>query len=63
MVTMGVVIGKDGRVKEAYGLRGDFNLQVAARAALMNWTYGTTLLNGQPIEIETAVDIEFKLPN
>jgi protein TonB len=37
-------------------------LEEAARNAVMQWEYEPILLNGQPVEVVTQVDVSFKLP-
>jgi len=56
-----VTIGKDGRVASAELETGHPLLVEAARAALLEWVYKPTLLNGQPVEVRTSVDIMFTL--
>jgi protein TonB len=36
-------------------------LTQAALDAVKQWVYRPTLLNGQPVEVETAIDINFTL--
>jgi protein TonB len=36
-------------------------LRQAALDAVKQWLYRPYLLNGQPVEVETAVSVEFKL--
>jgi protein TonB len=33
----------------------------AAMEAVKDWVYQTTLLNGEPVEVQTVIDINFTL--
>jgi protein TonB len=54
-------IGKDGRVKTATALSGPPLLRQAASEAVTKWLYNPGMLNGEPIETETLVDVNFNL--
>jgi protein TonB len=43
-------------------LSGDSKLSKAATDAVKQWKYKPYLLNGEPVEIQTQVTINFKLP-
>jgi outer membrane biosynthesis protein TonB len=53
-----VVIGIDGRVREAEVTSGDPGLTEAAIESVKQWLYQTTLLNGAPVEVTTEVDVD-----
>jgi periplasmic protein TonB len=53
-------IGTDGHVKNVHALSGNPLLRAAAIAAVKQWVYRPTLLNGQPVESETKVVLDFK---
>lgn len=56
------VIGKDGAVADLAPMTGiDKELSDAAAAAIRQWRYQPTLLNGQPVEIVTVVEVAFRL--
>ncbi len=57
-----VVIGGDGTVKTATLLSGHPALVQAAQAALLQYRYRPTLLNGEPAEVDTEVEVPFVLP-
>ena len=57
-----IVIGKEGDVKNIMVESGHPLLVPAALAALKQWTYQPTLLNGTPVEVITNVDLSFVLP-
>jgi periplasmic protein TonB len=60
-VRLEAVISKDGTVGELKVLNGNPLLIPAALEAVARWRYRPTLLNGEPVEVLTEVDINFKL--
>ena len=62
VVRFRVVIGKDGRVLNVQLVSGHPLLVSAATDALRQWVYRPTLLNGEPVEVVTSVDVNFALP-
>lgn len=56
-----VMIGKDGKVQNLTLVSGDPVLAEAAREAVQQWIYKPTLLNGDPVEVVTLVDVNFTL--
>jgi TonB family protein len=68
MRTEGVVklmatVGKTGSVTTVKVVSGDALLTQSALDAVKQWKYKPYLLNGNPIEIQTEVTINFKLPH
>jgi protein TonB len=61
VVILQVVIGEDGSVVDAQVLRSIPELDQAALDAAYQWQYEPTLLNGEPIEVEMVVTINFTL--
>ena len=59
-VKLEVVIGTDGSVQDVRPLSGDPSLTAAAMDAVRTWLYSPTLLNGDPVEVLTEVDVNFK---
>ena len=55
-------IGKDGRVHDVKVVRGHPFLATAAVEALRQWQYDPYKLNGQPVDLQTQVTINFNLP-
>lgn len=55
-------IGKDGRILELKLVRGPLLLGEAAFDAVRNWRYKPYLLNGEAVEAQTQVTVDFKLP-
>jgi TonB family protein len=62
-VTLQAIIGKDGAVENLVVLSGDPMLVPAAMDAVRQWRYQTTLLNGDPVEVVTQIDVNFTLSN
>jgi TonB family protein len=56
-----VIIGKDGRFANIQLVSGHPLLVQAAKDALDQYVYKPTLLNGQPVEVVTQVDVNFAL--
>jgi TonB family protein len=62
VVTMDVVIGTDGLVRDVQNLKGpDPDLEAAAADAVRQWQFSTTLLNCVPIEVEMNVTTNFSI--
>ena len=61
LVVLEIVIGETGAVIETQVLRSVPELDQAAIDAVTQWKYEPTLLNGEPVEIEMAVAINFTL--
>jgi periplasmic protein TonB len=62
-VRIHAIIGADGTVQELKVLSGNPLLINAARNAVASWRYQPTLLNGEPVEVETEIDVNFILNN
>jgi protein TonB len=60
-VILSATLGKDGTVQQVQILSGPPLLIQSAMDAVKQWVYKTTLLNGEPVEVETTVDIDFTL--
>jgi TonB family protein len=60
-VRLHLILGKDGTVKQLELVSGHPLLAQAALDAVRQWTYRQTLLNGEPVEIDTVVDVIFTL--
>ena len=56
-------VGVDGMVKDIRVLKGNPFLGAAAKDAVKHWRYEPMKLNGSPVEMDTSVMVEFKLPN
>jgi protein TonB len=60
-VLLRATIGTDGGVHGIEVLSGNPILAEAARAAVRQWRYRPTLLDGQPVEVETQITVSFVL--
>ena len=60
-VHLRAIIGKDGTVRELEVVDGNPLLAHAALVAVQNWRYQPTRLNGEPVEVETYVTVNFVL--
>ncbi len=58
-VHLRVVIGPDGSVKDVSALSGNPALAEAAVKAVRRWKYRPPTMNGQAVEAETTVTINF----
>jgi TonB family protein len=56
-------ISKEGDISAVKILSGDPSLAHAAAEAVKQWKYKPYLLNGEPVEIQTQIAVNFKLPN
>jgi periplasmic protein TonB len=62
VVRFSAVIGVDGRIQNLTLLPGGHPLLVkAAQDAVTQWVYQPTLLNGEPVEVMTQIDVTFTL--
>jgi len=61
IVTLDVVIGPKGDVESAKLTDGPKELAKAAIDSVKQWRYEPTILKGKPIEVETTVQVGFKL--
>jgi TonB family protein len=55
-------IGKDGSITGVKPIKGDASLARAAVEAVKQWKYKPYYLNDQPVEIQTQITVNFKLP-
>lgn len=60
-VKLHAIIAKDGTIQELSVISGHPLLVQAALDAVRQWRYQPTLLNGEPVEVETTVDVIFSL--
>lgn len=54
-------IGKDGTITNLVLVSGDPVLAESAREAVSQWVYKPTLLNGNPVEVVTQIDVNYTL--
>ena len=62
-VELTATISKEGLISAVKALKGDPQLARAAVDAVKQWKYKPYLLNGEPVEIQTQITVNFKLPN
>jgi periplasmic protein TonB len=62
-VRLAAVIGRDGTIQDLRVLGGHPLLIKAAVEAVERWRYQPTLLDGKPVEVETEIEVRFKLSN
>ncbi len=60
-VRLNVDIAVDGKVKDVSVISGPAELVRSAVDAVSQWVYSTTLLNGEPVEVTTTVDVNYTL--
>jgi len=60
-VMLSVIIGADGSVRDIQVISGHPLLIPPALEAVRQWKYSPTLLNGEPAEVSTQVDVNFTL--
>jgi TonB family protein len=60
-VELSVVVGADGAVKDVTFRGGPQALSQAAIDAVRTWVYKPTMLNDEPVEVDTSVTVNFTL--
>ena len=60
-VVLEAVIGTDGSVRDLRVVSGPALLVGPAMQAVRQWRYKPYLLNGQPVEVETQIKLQFRL--
>jgi periplasmic protein TonB len=58
-VVLHAIIGTDGRILELHAVSGNPLLVRPALDAVQQWRYQPTLLNGEPVEVETTITVSF----
>jgi protein TonB len=61
VVRLNAIIGKDGTIQNLQVATGHPLLVPAALDAVKQWVYKPTLLNGEPVEVITQIDVNFTL--
>jgi periplasmic protein TonB len=62
-IVLQATIAKDGTIQNLRVINGPPMLQQAAIDAVRSWRYKPYLLNGEPVEVETTVNVIFNLGN
>lgn len=60
-VVIHAIIGKDGRIREEELVQGVCVLAKSAMTAVKDWRYQPTLLEGNPVEVDTDITVIFTL--
>jgi len=60
-VTLEAIISKTGTIENLHVIGGPMMLRQAAEDAVRTWRYRPYLLDGQPVEVETTVNVIFTL--
>jgi len=60
-VKIQAIIGRDGAIRNLQVLSGPPLLIAAAMEAVQQWRYQPTLLNGDPVEVVTDIDVTFTI--
>jgi protein TonB len=60
-VRLEAIISKDGTIQDLKVLSGHPLLVKSALEAVQRWRYQPTLLNGEPVEVVTEIDVNFTL--
>ena len=60
-VILHAIISKDGTVQELQYVSGPALLMRSAMDAVRQWKYQPTLLNGEPVEVDTTISVVFTL--
>jgi protein TonB len=60
-VKLSAIISKDGTIQHLEVISGHPLLVPAALEAVKQWVYQPTLLNGEPVEVITQIDVNFTL--
>jgi periplasmic protein TonB len=60
-VRFSAIIGKDGTIQNLQLVSGHPLLVPSATEAVKQWVYKPTLLNGEPVEVITQIDVNFTL--
>ena len=60
-VKLHAIIGKSGNVEQLQVVSGHPLLVQSALDAVRQWRYQPTLLNGDPVEVDTEIDVIFSL--
>lgn len=61
VVRLQAIIGVDGTIKDLKVMNGHPLLVPSALAAVQQWVYDKTLLNGEPVEVATQIDVNYTL--
>ncbi len=60
-VVLHAIIGKDGTIEDLTVISGPKELTASALDAVRQWTYRPYLLNGEPVEVDTTITVNYQL--
>jgi TonB family protein len=60
-VRLHAIIAKDGSISQLVVLQGYCSLAKSSLDAVSRWRYSPTLFSGQPVEVDTTIDVIFNL--
>jgi protein TonB len=60
-VQLAAIIGKDGTIQNLHVISGHPLLTQAALDAVKQWRYKPYVLNGEPVEVDTTIQVNFTL--
>jgi protein TonB len=60
-VELRAIIATDGTIQSLEVVKGDALFLLSASDAVSQWRYRPTVLNGQPVEIETYITVIYTL--
>ncbi|HWG58145.1 MAG TPA: energy transducer TonB [Candidatus Acidoferrales bacterium] len=60
-VVFHAIIGKDGTIQQLTYMSGPQMLVPSARSAISQWRYRPTMLNGEAVEVDTTISIDFTM--
>lgn len=60
-VVLHAIIAKDGTIMQLQYISGPPLLMRSAMAAVQQWRYRPTLLNGEPVQVDTTISVVFTL--
>ena len=60
-VLLHAIVGKDGSIQTLEAISGPKELVGAALDAVKQWRYKPTMLNGEPVEVDTTIEIIFSM--
>jgi protein TonB len=61
MVVLAATISRNGTIENLHVVSGPAMLQQAALDAVRQWRYRPYLLNGDPVEVETNINVQFTM--
>lgn len=60
-VVLEAIIGKTGQVENLKVISGPKELQQSALDAVRQWTYKPVMMNGEPVEVRTTINVNYSL--